>query len=393
MSDNKEVQTLYKEVLRSDWYKAQATIEQQAAEIERHAEVVAVESGLRAKSERELAALRAQQPGVVLPEQWSKSFSECWPVEQDDPEGDWAVGTVMRDGDEIYCPVIMIEAAQYDAPGESEKIAKALVAILNPNTEVAHLKSSPASQAWMMPTAKQLEQALESVPSFHDLSAELIAPAMLEHLRDVISAGEYGDAYRGARDESLIWKRRALEAETTVREQDQIIENLGDSLNAENGPTLMGEPVIRAALTASAPRHGDDAHQMAIKELTALARELDDRSEGSWAAYKQTGEQSAQLSDLAEACAARARYLRKLAQDLAASTAGAQSVPDDSSRLCKLLGWMSSNVEEGWNEVCRIASVATYVSHEEARAYLDDLQECSAGLAAAPAPGKGGDSV
>lgn len=112
--------------------------------------------------------------------------------------------------------------------------------------EVARLNSSPVSACWMMPTAQQLEQALESVPSFHDLSAELIAPAMLEHLRDVISAGEFGDAYRGARDESLIWKRRALEAEAKIREQDQIIENLGNALNEESGPTFMGEPVFSA---------------------------------------------------------------------------------------------------------------------------------------------------
>lgn len=113
--------------------------------------------------------------------------------------------------------------------------------------EVARLNSSPASAGWMMPTVKQLEQALESVPSFHDLSTELIAPAMLEHLREVISAGEYGDAYQGARQDLLIWKRRALEAETKVREQDQVIENLGNALNAESGPTFMGEPVMPAS--------------------------------------------------------------------------------------------------------------------------------------------------
>lgn len=58
--------------------------------------------------------------------------------------------------------------------------------------------------------------------------------------------GEYGDAYQGAREDLAIWKRRALEAEAKVREQDRIIENLGNALNDENGPTFMGEPVMQA---------------------------------------------------------------------------------------------------------------------------------------------------
>lgn len=63
---------------------------------------------------------------------------------------------------------------------------------------------------------------------------------------------EYGDAYQGAREDLAIWKRRALEAESRVREQDQIIENLGNALNAENGPAFMGEPVIQQPQSAEA---------------------------------------------------------------------------------------------------------------------------------------------
>lgn len=55
---------------------------------------------------------------------------------------------------------------------------------------------------------------------------------------------EYGDAYQGARTDVAIWKRRALEAEQRVREQDQIIDRMGEDLNAINGPTFMGEPVL-----------------------------------------------------------------------------------------------------------------------------------------------------
>jgi hypothetical protein len=56
---------------------------------------------------------------------------------------------------------------------------------------------------------------------------------------------DFKDAYRGARGELAIWKKRALEAEAKVREQDLIIERLGDALNEENGPTYMGEPRIQ----------------------------------------------------------------------------------------------------------------------------------------------------
>ncbi|MBP5055328.1 hypothetical protein [Pseudomonas chlororaphis] len=57
---------------------------------------------------------------------------------------------------------------------------------------------------------------------------------------------EFGAPYQGAREELAIWKRRALEAEAKVREQDQIIDRLGAALNEDNGPTFMGEPVLRS---------------------------------------------------------------------------------------------------------------------------------------------------
>lgn len=58
------------------------------------------------------------------------------------------------------------------------------------------------------------------------------------------------------------------------------------------------------------------------------------------------------------------------------------TAPTAEARLNKLLGWMSSNVKEGWDEVCRIAAVATYVSYEEAVVYLDQLPACTVGLCA-----------
>lgn len=53
--------------------------------------------------------------------------------------------------------------------------------------------------------------------------------------------GEYGDAYQGAREDLAIWKRRALEAEEKIRQQDQIIDNL---VLEVQGETRMGEPYI-----------------------------------------------------------------------------------------------------------------------------------------------------
>ena len=55
---------------------------------------------------------------------------------------------------------------------------------------------------------------------------------------------EFGAPYPGAREELAIWKRRALEAEAKVREQDKIIDRLGAALDEENGPTYMGEPKL-----------------------------------------------------------------------------------------------------------------------------------------------------
>ena len=59
--------------------------------------------------------------------------------------------------------------------------------------------------------------------------------------------GEFGDACQGAREDLAFWKRRALEAEAKVRHQDQIIDQMGEDLNAINGPTFMGEPVLPAS--------------------------------------------------------------------------------------------------------------------------------------------------
>ena len=50
------------------------------------------------------------------------------------------------------------------------------------------------------------------------------------------------DAYCGAREDIAIWKRRALEAEKKLQAESAVSARLVSELNAENGPTHMGEP-------------------------------------------------------------------------------------------------------------------------------------------------------
>lgn len=62
---------------------------------------------------------------------WAESLKSTWPVEPLDPEGAWMIGSIddHGDGDQTHWPVVTVEADQYDAPGDSEKIAKALSAL------------------------------------------------------------------------------------------------------------------------------------------------------------------------------------------------------------------------------------------------------------------------
>lgn len=49
-------------------------------------------------------------------------------------------------------------------------------------------------------------------------------------------------------------------------------------------------------------------------------------------------------------------------------------------RLEKLLGYMGSNVKEGWDEVCKVGAVCAYVGRDEAEDYIDNLPACNVGL-------------
>ena len=65
-----------------------------------------------------------------------------------------------------------------------------------------------------------------------------------KHLaEEAASRSDMADAYCGAREDLAIWKRRALEAEEKLRAESAVSSRLVSELNAENGPTHMGEPV------------------------------------------------------------------------------------------------------------------------------------------------------
>lgn len=77
---------------------------------------------------------------------WASSLKCTWPVEPLDPEGAWMIGSIddHGDGDQTHWPVITVEADQYDAPGDSEKIAKALSALWQRAFSDASPEAKPA---------------------------------------------------------------------------------------------------------------------------------------------------------------------------------------------------------------------------------------------------------
>lgn len=95
------------------------------------------------------------------------------------------------------------------------------------------------------PTVKVILPACEPEDSsswdLRDEIARRISSLLAAPIAQTASQSEFGDAYQGAREDLAIWKRRALEAEQKVRQQEQIIDHL--TLETQ-GETRMGEPVI-----------------------------------------------------------------------------------------------------------------------------------------------------
>lgn len=76
--------------------------------------------------------------------------------------------------------------------------------------------------------------------TWHRLGAP-VAPLYAAPVSEAKAQGEYGDAYQGAREDLAIWKRRALEAEEKVLQQEQIIDHL---TSEAQGESRFGEPVV-----------------------------------------------------------------------------------------------------------------------------------------------------
>ncbi|MDF3858124.1 hypothetical protein P3W70_07195 [Achromobacter denitrificans] len=90
----------------------------------------------------------------------------------------------------------------------------------------------------------------------------------------------FADAYEGAREDLAIWKRRALEAERDLRAERETSSRLVAALNAENGPTHMGEPAPQASeavrdalwtLTEHNALHFGEQHSTVIQGRAALS--------------------------------------------------------------------------------------------------------------------------
>ena len=89
------------------------------------------------------------------------------------------------------------------------------------------------------PDALRLADALEKMPGYDWNKTYCEAAFQLRHIQRQNEC--LTDAYCGAREDLAIWKRRALEAEEKLRAESAATSRLVSELNAENGPTHMGE--------------------------------------------------------------------------------------------------------------------------------------------------------
>ena len=148
---------------------------------------------------------------------------------------------------------------------------------------------------WMKELLQQASDYLHDIPESAvggcDTAVELCrrlrlclagkAPGFLgdlpEDAQPARQVGEYGDAYQGAREDLAIWKRRALEAEATLRQKEQIIDSL--VLEAQ-GETRMGEPLISVARQVGGDER--EAFEAAMGESVYFSPEGFQHDSGVW---------------------------------------------------------------------------------------------------------------
>lgn len=111
-------------------------------------------------------------------------------------------------------------------------------------------------------TAKAAETAKIAFANPGDIESRIVPLYAAPQPPVQQGASNYADAYRGAREDLLMWKRRALEAE-----------ELNRKFMAEiNGPVHMGEPVLKTPVQQRKPMTEDEIWNN--DELMALNREV-----------------------------------------------------------------------------------------------------------------------
>lgn len=112
---------------------------------------------------------------------WEKSLAAAWPADEHDAQGAWIIGTTDEDGNKY--DVITVEADQYDAPGDSEKIARALIALWS------QAFAAPKSQTEHRPAPDAVWEALQRmIETTHQLGPHSREDAQL--------VARYRDRYR-----------------------------------------------------------------------------------------------------------------------------------------------------------------------------------------------------
>lgn len=140
---------------------------------------------------------------------WRTSLIDVWPADADDPEGAWIIGAIGQDG--VKYDVITVEADQYDAPGDSEKIARALITLW------AQAFAAPPAQ----PDASLWRDALG------------------------VASGLIGHSYNGSCPDALIGHDKRDEDCPACRVIMRIDAALADAMLAA-APAAQGEPVAVA---------------------------------------------------------------------------------------------------------------------------------------------------
>lgn len=153
-----------------------------------------------------------------IPQQWSKSLAHCWPEDCEDRDGDWCIGTIDEDGN--FYEVVKVEASQYDAAGESQKIAESIVALwayaAAPAQPAVHPDDAAVDRfaaAMKAKLAKAREKGRGGWDDPAQCSVEFLAKLLVEHLTKG-NAGTFEDVANFA----MMLHQRGADPQVLARE-------------------------------------------------------------------------------------------------------------------------------------------------------------------------------